>query len=64
MSKLLGEKDLANTIATAAAVELRRHPAFASCGRSVEAAERLVSALRNHLLEPEQERDVAPLRQA
>ena len=64
VSKLLGEKDLANTIATAAAVELRRHPAFAGCGRSVEAAERLVSALRNHLLEPEQERDVAPLRQA
>jgi len=52
----------ASAIATAAAVELKRHPAFASCGQSVEAAERLVNALRNHLLEPEQEGDVAPLR--
>jgi len=62
VSKLLMPKLRASAIATAAAVELKRHPAFASCGQSVEAAERLVNALRNHLLEPEQEGDVAPLR--
>jgi len=45
-----------------AAIELKRHPDFASCGQSVEAAERLVEALRNHLLESEREGDVAPLR--
>jgi len=64
VSKKLQPETHATAIATAAAVELRRHPAFASCGSSVEAAERLVSALRNHLLEPEQEGNVAPLRQA
>jgi hypothetical protein len=52
----------ATTLAITAAVELKRHPAFASCGQSVEAAERLVLALRNHLLESEREGDVAPLR--
>jgi hypothetical protein len=52
----------ATAIATAAALELKRKPAFASCGASVEAAERLVTALRNHLLEPEREGDIAPLR--
>lgn len=62
VSKQLRPKQQALVIATAAAAELRRHPAFASCGRSVEAAERLVDALRNHLLEPEQEGDIAPLR--
>ena len=62
VSKKLRPTEHANTIATAAAVELKRHPAFASCGRSVEAAERLVAALRNHLLEPEREGEVAPLR--
>jgi len=62
VSKLLKPDQHATTIATAAAVELKRHPAFASCGQSVEAAERLVDALRNHLLEPEREGEVAPLR--
>jgi hypothetical protein len=62
VSKRLRPTEHATTIATAAAVELRRHPAFASCSQSVEAAERLVEALRNHLLEPEREGDVAPLR--
>ncbi len=62
VSKKMRPTDHATTIATAAAVELKRHPAFASCGESVEAAERLVGALRNHLLEPEREGDVAPLR--
>ena len=62
VSKKMRPTDHATTIATAAAVELKRQPAFASCGESVEAAERLVGALRNHLLEPEREGDVAPLR--
>ena len=62
VSKKLRPSEHASAIATAAAVELKRHPAFASCGQSVEAAERLVGALRNHLLEPEREGDVAPLR--
>lgn len=63
VSKAMRPTEHATTIATAAAVELKRHPAFASCGSSVEAAERLVGALRNHLLEPEREGEVAPLRQ-
>lgn len=62
VSRLLKPDEHATTIATAAAVELKRHPAFSSCGQSVEAAERLVDALRNHLLEPEREGEVAPLR--
>ena len=62
VSKRLRPTEHATTIATAAAVELKRQPAFASCSQSVEAAERLVEALRNHLLEPEREGDVAPLR--
>ena len=62
VSKKLRPTEHAITIATAAALELKRHPAFASCGQSVEAAERLVHALRNHLLEPEREGEVAPLR--
>jgi len=62
VSKKMRPTEHATTIANAAAVELKRHPAFSSCGQSVEAAERLETALRNHLLEPEQEGDVAPLR--
>ena len=62
VSKKLRPTEHATTIATAAALELKRHPAFASCGQSLEAAERLVDALRNHLLEPEREGEVAPLR--
>jgi hypothetical protein len=62
VSKKMRPTEHATTIATAAAIELKRQPAFASCGQSVEAAERLVSALRNHLLEPELEETVAPLR--
>jgi len=62
VSKKLRPTEHATTIATAAAVELKRHPAFASCGQSVEAAERLVEALRNHLLEPERKGEVAALR--
>jgi hypothetical protein len=62
VSKKLRPTEHATTIATAAAVEIKRHPVFSSCGQSVEAAERLVDALRNHLLEPEREGEVAPLR--
>jgi hypothetical protein len=64
VSKLLDEQSLATTIATAAAVELRRHPAFSEVALSVEGAERLVAALRNHLTNPEREGEVAPLRRA
>jgi len=63
VSKKLRPTEHASVIATTAAVELKRRPEFATCGESVEAAERLVEALRNHLLEPEREGDVAPLRQ-
>lgn len=62
VSKLIQEQSLATTIATAAAVELRRHPAFAQVALSVEGAERLVAALRNHLTEVEREGKAAPLR--
>jgi hypothetical protein len=62
VSKLLQEQSLATTIATAAAVELRRHRAFADVALSVEGAERLVAALRNHLTEVEREGEAAPLR--
>lgn len=62
VSKAMRPTEHATAIATASALELKRHPAFASCGSSVEAAERLVSALRNHLLEAEREGDIAPLR--
>ncbi|MFY8147694.1 MAG: hypothetical protein ACOVNL_00570 [Prochlorococcaceae cyanobacterium] len=64
VSKLIKEKQLAMAIATSAAVELQRHPAFAAVSQSVEGAERLVEALRNHLVSPEQEGGVAPLRHA
>jgi hypothetical protein len=63
VSKKLRPSEHATAIATAAAIALKRHPAFASCAASVEAAERLIAALRNHLLEPEREGEVAPLRQ-
>ena len=63
VSKAMRPTEHATAIATAAAIELKRHAAFASCGSSVEAAERLVNALRNHLLEPEREGTIAPLRQ-
>lgn len=64
VSKLLQEKALSAAIATAAAVELARLPVFADVARDPAGAERLVEALRNHLINPEQEGDVAPLRLA
>ena len=63
VSRLLKEKRRSSEIAIAAAIELKRQPEFISCGKSVEAAERLVNALRNHLVEPELEGDIPPLRQ-
>jgi len=63
VSRLLKEKRRSSEIAVAAAIELKRQPEFISCGTSVEAAERLVNALRNHLVEPELEGDIPPLRQ-
>ncbi|MEB3331810.1 MAG: hypothetical protein VKI83_04905 [Synechococcaceae cyanobacterium] len=63
VSKTLKIKQHTTAIATAAAVELKRHEAFAAVGQSVEGAERLVLALRNHLTDPEREGDIAPLRQ-
>ena len=63
VSKALKEKERAQVVATAAAVELKRHDAFRSCGQSPEAVERLVEGLRNHLITPKQEGDIAPLRQ-
>jgi len=63
VSKALKEKERAQIVATAAAVELKRHIAFRSCGQSPEAAERLVEGLRNHLVTPKREGDIAPLRQ-
>ena len=55
VSKLLMERERSTSIATAAALELKRLPTFAAVGQSVEGAERLVEALRNHLITPEQE---------
>ena len=63
VSKALKEKERAQVVATAAAVELKRHDAFRSCGQSPEAAERLVEGLRNYLITPKREGDIAPLRQ-
>ena len=63
VSKLLDEKRRSSEIAIAAAIELKRQPEFISCGKSVEAAERLVNALRNHLVKKELEGDIPPLRQ-
>ena len=62
VSKKLRLEMHTTAVATAAALELRRQPAFAEVGRSVEGAERMLQALRNHLLEPEREAERAPLR--
>ena len=62
VSKLLDEKRRSTAIATAAAVELKRQPAFTALMTTVEGAERLLDALRNRLIEPEREGADAPLR--
>ncbi len=61
-SKLLEEKRRSTAIATAAALELKRLPAFSSLMATVEGTEQLVDALRNHLIKPEREGADAPLR--
>jgi hypothetical protein len=43
----------ATAVATAAALELGRHPAFSGRLRSAETSERLVAALVGHLLAPQ-----------
>lgn len=63
VSKLLDEKRRSKAIATAAALDLKRLPAFSSLMATVEGAERIIEALRNQLIEPEREDSVAPLRQ-
>ena len=62
VSKLLEEKKLSHAIALDAATDLIRRPAFQALAMDPDGAERLVDALRNHLVSPEQEGDVAPLR--
>lgn len=62
VSKLLEEKKLSHAIALAAASDLIRRPAFKALTMDPDGAERLVEALRNHLVTPEQEGNVAPLR--
>jgi len=62
VSKVQDEKRRSTAIATAAAVELKRLTAFEGLMTTVEGSERLVEALRNHLIEPEREDAVAPLR--
>lgn len=62
VSKLLKEKQLSESIAQAAAVELVRQPAFESVRQDPDGADRMVEALRNHLTYPEREGDIALLR--
>ena len=63
VSKLLDEKRRSGLIATAAAAELKRHSTFVALMSDVEGCERLVTALRNHLIEPERDGADIPLRQ-
>ncbi len=53
VSRRLGLQRQATAIATAAALDLGRLPAFADRLHSVEASERLVAALASHLLAPD-----------
>lgn len=62
VSKKLRPEQHANTIARQASSELLRHPTFSAVSSNVEGLERMVDALRNHLLTPEREGDIAPLR--
>ena len=62
VSKLLREKQLSHDIALATANDLIRRSAFKQLAMDPDGAERLVEVLRNHLIQPEQEGDVAPLR--
>lgn len=62
VSKKLTPEIHAHRLALSAAQELQRHRAFATIGQSVEATERCVTALKNHLLNPEREGEEAPMR--
>ena len=62
VSKLLDEKRRSGLIATAAAAELKHHSTFAALMNDVEGCDRLVTALRNHLIEAEREGADIPLR--
>ena len=63
VSKLLDEKRRSGLISTAAAAELKHHSAFAALMSHLEGCERLVTALRNHLIEAERDGADIPLRQ-
>jgi hypothetical protein len=62
VSKKLRPEQHATTVAREAAAVLCRHPSFAGVASSPEGCERMVEALRNHLLTPEREGEIAPLR--
>ena len=62
VSKKLTSELHAHRLALTAAQELQRHQAFSAIGQSVEATERCVTALKNHLLNPEREGEEAPMR--
>lgn len=62
VSKKLTPELHAHRLALSAAQELQRHGAFAAIGQSLEATERCVTALKNHLLNPEREGEEAPMR--
>ncbi|QNI71997.1 hypothetical protein CyaNS01_02903 [Cyanobium sp. NS01] len=62
VSKKLRPEQHASSVARHAAAELSRQPLFCEVARSPEGAERMVEALRNHLLSPEREGDAPPLR--
>jgi hypothetical protein len=62
VSKKLRSEHHAATIARQATTELLRNPTFSPLASSLEDLERMVEALRNHLLHPEREGDIAPLR--
>lgn len=62
VSKLLQERTLTHAIALGAATELSRHITFHPITMDPEGAERMVEALRNHLISPEQDSDVPLLR--
>ena len=55
VSKLLKEKQLTESIAQESALELIRLPQFLSASQDPEALDRMIGALRNHLISSEQE---------
>ena len=61
VSKLLKEKQLTESIAQESALELISLPQFLSASQDPEALDRMIGALRNHLISSEQEGDTPPL---